>query len=225
DTIRYFFNGALPVGTYTAQSLAAWHDSSGTTNEARTYTFRVVLPRQDVAAPFTVALPPDPANPTAPIVYSVDVNIANGQSPSRYIDVIYTATPGSQLDYASILDTGAEFEVTGATLASQPPTPIAMSVDASGVSALDPVAQPSTAIHGDGTVNAQDWYALLAREGVTRFRYAISGAWTSGDVTITFRAYNANGNGWRDATGNSSIAETRPFVIEGPTARIVTPAN
>ena len=74
-----------------------------------------------------------------------------------------------------------------------------------------------------------DLYALLAREGITQFRYQVtSGPYTAGAVTITFLAYdNASGAGWRDALGNGSVLDNpaREFVIEGPTARIVSPAN
>src|SRR5262249_1051989 len=73
--IRYFFTAPLSAGVYTAETLAGWQDSSSATNEARTYSFEVVVPHAEIAAPFSS---------TRPVV---DINVANNQSPNRYIDV------------------------------------------------------------------------------------------------------------------------------------------
>jgi hypothetical protein len=158
------------------------------------------------------------------------VNVANSQSPSRYIDVVYRATPGAGLDYESILDAGQEFSFTaGGITVNGTPTPIAIAIDDDGLTVFTEILQPTTDVNGDGSVNAQDWYALLANEGVTQFRYAVtSGAYAPSDVEIRFQAHSGEA-GWRDSSGNKSVLDTdataRKFTIEGPTVRLVAPGD
>ena len=98
--VRLFFNSAgVEAGVYvlTVATTAAWQDSAAAaSNTNKSFSFELVDPKAEVASPFSSNNP------------SVDVHVANAQSPNRYIDVVYKATPGAALDYESILDSGQE---------------------------------------------------------------------------------------------------------------------
>ena len=109
------------------------------------------------------------------------------------------------------------------------PTPVVISVDENGIASYEFLTQPTTDINGDKVVNVADFYALLANQGVTQFRYAATDANYSavpaGAITMSFKAYGSGGDGWRDSAGNRSIAdpEAREFYVEGPTVTLVSP--
>jgi hypothetical protein len=65
----------------------------------------------------------------------------------------------------------------------------------------------------------------LAEEGVTRFRYLISGpAYVPGQIELTFLELS-NEQGWQDAQGNAGPVSNWTFGVEGPTAVVVSPAT
>jgi hypothetical protein len=215
-TIRYFFDGVEMVeGVYTVESAAGvWQDSSGATNDAKTYSFQVVLPRAEVGAPFSAPLPTDPT------IRYVDVNVANALAGSPYIDVTFTPTPGAALDYASIFDPEQEFSISAGITVSGTPTAIALQVDADGLAQIVFITKP-------GGMSDADFYTQLARDGITQFRYTVtSGAFAPANIDISFLANDDLGQGWRDSAGNEGVADTQPrkFVIEGATATLVAPA-
>ncbi|MBV5331798.1 hypothetical protein JZU69_05435, partial [bacterium] len=215
--IRLFFNPTgITAGSYvlTLGASSAWHDSSGSaSSEDTNFAFTLVDPQMQVVSPFADSQP------------SVDVNVANKTAGNAYIDVVFKATPGSSLDYASILDAGLEFAIAGLSGLNGTPVPIAITIDDNGLASYESVLQPTTDINGDDAVNVNDWYALLANKGVTQFRYATTSAdFASGILTLTPKAWTSGGEGWRDSTGNASKAEAaRTFFVEGPTVNLVSP--
>jgi hypothetical protein len=224
--LRLFFDPSdsdLTAGVYamTVAASSSWHDSSGAaSDEGKTFSFTLVDPQAKVIAPFGDEQP------------SVDVHVANqiiGSGGHAYVDVVFKATPGASLDYESILDPGLEFDITGLSITNGVPTPVVISVDENGIASYEFLTQPTTDINGDKVVNVADFYALLANQGVTQFRYAATDANYSavpaGAITMSFKAYGSGGDGWRDSAGNRSIAdpEAREFYVEGPTVTLVSP--
>ena len=161
-------------------------------------------------------------------------NVANGTpagapagSSPLYIDVTYAATPGSTLDYASILDSGNEFTLSGAGATgisfSGTPTPIAFVQDPE-TGALVPTTMPQDTGSGE---TAADWYARLRDAGVKTFRYdatSAAAAWSTGSVHIDFNTYSAGGDGWQDSLGNAGqSSDHRYTTILGPTGQVADP--
>ena len=160
------------------------------------------------------------------------------QTSPVYIDVTFNATPGSTLDYASILDSGKEFGVSGTAVGSidfsGAPTPIALVTDAaSGALVATPITKimvgSPAALETD-----QQFYARLASLGVTRFRYlaTTTGAYGTGTLTLDWKAFSTAttggtvGEGWKDSAGNTNVAQTSIVVsVQGPTADLGDPLN
>lgn len=149
-----------------------------------------------------------------------------------YIDVLYNAPPGSNLDYDSILDTDAEFNllVGGRTITVDgTPVPIVTKVNASGVS--ETTVLTATSADLNGATAKQGLLKAIKREGVTRYRYFItqanfnfprgvaevqfiSGAFKNADTTM------ANGS---VVSGMASLADSESFTVNGATATVVNP--
>jgi hypothetical protein len=182
--VRLFFEPAgVSAGEYVLKvaTTGAWRDSAEAASDTnQSFSFSVVDPTAEVAAPFSGTRP------------SIDVNVANVTSGNAFIDVIYRAAPGAGIDYASILDSGQEFDVTGLAGLDGTPVPLKTVIDENGFATFVPVLQPTDDVNGDGAVDVKDWYALLANEGVSQFRYATTTTdFTPGEITITFSAYDA----------------------------------
>jgi hypothetical protein len=103
NIFRFYVTGEFALGPVTIDLPAdKWSDTAGP-NIASVGSFTVVQPEASVATPFDST----PAGST-----SVDVTTANkavGADNKLYIDVTFAATPGATLDYASIMDSQAEF--------------------------------------------------------------------------------------------------------------------
>ncbi|MDX6411753.1 MAG: large repetitive protein, partial [Gaiellaceae bacterium] len=214
NVFRFYVDGTFSLGTVTATMAAgAWRDTAKP-SVAMSGTFTVIAPQVTLGAPF--------GNST-----TIDVGVVNadrdGASGPLYVDVTFTPTPGSVLDYASILDTDPEFSltatVTGGTLALAQPLPINLVADpTTGVLTAQVVTTTDSVT---GVVTTLTDPAQLAALGITRFRYRlVSGATTfaPGHVTITFDAGT-----WGDSQGNASVAQTFQLDIQGPTANVVLP--
>ena len=133
---------------------------------------------------------------------SIDVGVVNAQTDGttgpRYIDVTYTATPGSTLDYASIFDTDPEFTLTE-TLANGTVTPIAVGQP----TAIRMVADPNTGALVAQAAGSSD-PATLTQLGVTRFRYDFTSTTTAfapGHVSVAFIA-----GSWADSQSRQPLA-------------------
>ncbi|MBT8438744.1 MAG: hypothetical protein KJO91_03385, partial [Gammaproteobacteria bacterium] len=201
----------ITAGTYVLLVENTWEDSSGaTSDEGKTYSFTLVDPEAQVSSPFTDNAP------------AIDVNVANkviaDDGGNAFIDIIYKATPGSSLDYASILDAGQEFSIAGIDFGGTP-TPIAIVIDDIGI--------PSYEKQEQGSLTAEEWYTQLGDQGVTQFRYYADSLteFSPDTITLNFNAFDAgNGEGWVDTGANGSKADSRTFHIEGPTPGLVSPA-
>ncbi|MBL8335376.1 MAG: hypothetical protein JNM97_01270, partial [Rhodoferax sp.] len=210
--VRMFFEPAgVTAGTYTltlATAAASWQDSTGANADRNvTFSFTLVDPVAEVVSPFSANRP------------AVDVHVANAAG-TTYLDVMFRPTPGAGLDYASILDSGQEFTLSGLGTVGGTPTPMEIIVDANGVATAQPLTQ-------DVGQSDADWYAELANKGVTQFRYTSTAtAFTPGTITVSFLGYDEanNGEGWRDSSDNRSIdTAAQTFTVEGPTVNIVSP--
>jgi len=214
NTFRYYFDHFFAAGEYEAVIAAgSWMDSNGTPNPGDSETFAVVTPMADVAGPFSGA--------------AMDVAVANAaeDNGAKYIDVIFFPTPGSDLDYAAILggSDGAELTLTAgirpgsagtAVAVANNPVPIEMAFDDDYLlqaKKIDKLAGESEA----------DFFARLAREGITRFRYAVTEPnfeFPTGEVAVDFIA-----GSWQDTGGNPGTAQSEKFLLEGPTADLAGP--
>ena len=149
-----------------------------------------------------------------------------GTSP-LFIDVTFNSTPGSAIDYGSILDSGAEFTVTGAAAGSiafgGAPMAIAYVQDAAS-GALMPTTLPRLS----GELDAA-YFKRLTAAGVKTFRYDAStntATWGTGALTITFSAFDSGtGAGWQDTNGNPAPTVARTITIQGPVAQLADPAT
>ena len=148
---------------------------------------------------------------------------ATGTSP-LYIDVTYTSTPGATLDYGSILDSGAEFTVSGTGASgltfTGAPKAIAFVQDATSGALV------ATVLTQGGAELLADFYTRLAAAGVKTFRYdATAGtAWGVGSVHIDFNTFTAGGDGWQDSLGNAGLSTDHLYVtVQGPTGQIADP--
>jgi len=104
NTFRYYLpqDTDLVAGTYTVVFPAdVWQDSEDNWNAADEESFEIITPLATVAGPF---------NNT-----SIDVTVLNAATNThgkKYIDIAFDATPGNDLDYGSILDSGAEISLS-----------------------------------------------------------------------------------------------------------------
>ena len=165
------------------------------------------------------------------------------QTSPLYIDVNFQPTPGATLDYATILDAGQEFGISGTALGaitfSGAPTPIALVTDnATGALVATPQAKIMVDNGSGGTRIETDaeFYARLASIGVTRFRYLAtspSAAYGVGSLTIDWKAFSTTGTtageGWQDSTGNPNLTGTNApsinVLVQGPTADLADPGT
>jgi hypothetical protein len=103
--VRMFFEpDRVVAGIYdlTLAATGTWQDSAGAVSDREVdFRFTLVDPQAEVVSPFNANRP------------GVDVHVANTIAGNTYIDVIFRPTPGAGLDYASILDAGQEFTLTG----------------------------------------------------------------------------------------------------------------
>ena len=178
-------------------------------------------------------------NNTAGAAFEDNTATSTGVQPQTsklYIDVTFKPTPGSTLDYKSILDNGKEFDVSGgatnsgAVDFSGAPTPIALVTDpASGALVATPLGK--ILVGGVPETDDQFW-ARLASLGVTRFRYTATTATASysvGDLNIDWKQYSGEA-GWQDSNGNPNLfgpvdAPGIIVKIQGPTADLADPLN
>ncbi|MHC4396737.1 MAG: hypothetical protein ACYS1A_13895 [Planctomycetota bacterium] len=200
DTFRYYFTGDFIAGDVVVDfAEGTWSDDSGD-NSAQTQGFIVVMPEVDIAGPFSGS--------------SIDVTAINSQEHNnkKYIDIVFTPTPGSMLDYESIMDPGAEFTLTvGNDDFTLDTTPIAMIVTISEQGIL--VTTP---------LGAQD-IDSITEAGITRFRYLIDDVnfeYSPDTVEVAFVA-----DSWSDAGGSKGQAKTVNLRVEGPTADLAGPFN
>ncbi|HEX9569566.1 MAG TPA: hypothetical protein VF987_07795, partial [Rhodospirillales bacterium] len=222
--VRFYFDGVdfTPGAYQVVFEAGAWQDSLGVDNAAAVKNFEVVTPAATVVGPFTIG-------------ETIDVAVLNSQtddtSGQLYIDVTFKPAPGAGLDYASILDAGAEFELRvggNVITVAGAPTPIALDFNDDFVLEATEVTN-SDDLNGDSNVDDADLEILLANEGIQRFRYQIDAgfpAYAPGEVEVEFLAADANtGEGWFDGAGNGGFTETQAFVVEGPTADLAKPGD
>ena len=247
NTIRYFVDGngaaagdGFERGTYVVNFAGntAANSALGTDLAVASNSFEVTMPAVSIAAPVTSGTASttdtDLAGDTTGLdeLAIIDVNVLNSQEDAGgyYIDITFKASPGSALDYASILDdtggSAAEIKVwvidqTGAgpytptllTVAANP-IPVDVSFDAD----FNLVTTEITADPG-GTLEQK-----LIAEGITRFRYHLSdppgGTFKPGQIVV-----ETIGGSWQDAAGNAGPGGTWVFGVEGPTARMIAPTN
>ena len=223
QTFRYFFDMDFAPDSYTVVIEAdAWQDSAGNFSSATNETFQVITPIASVAGPFTGG--------------SIDVAILNGEvaevgtsADKKYIDIVFDPTPGTDLDYESILDPEAEFDWS---VAGQPgpsvdgrPIPIEFAENDDFVLVASEVTNDQD-LNDDDEVDDDDLYIHLTTEGVTRFRYLID------DVAFTYQPseiqIDFTVSGWFDSAGNPGVdgpAFDPAIRVEGPTADLVDPSN
>ena len=224
NVFRYYLEGDFALGeVIVAFPLGSWRDSAGP-SAASEGRFTVVAPRATVSAPFNGRTAVDVA------VLDADRDLTVATPRPLYLDVQFSAPPGSGLDYASILDAGDEFTVAAAATGGPlhfggTPVPIAMVPDeTTGV--LVP-----TVVAKNGGESDADFFVRLTNEGVNRFRYradAAAVAWAPGTVVVDFLAFDAGtGAGWRDSRGNVGLdtVDDLSVRVEGATANTTDPAN
>ncbi|MFM8572265.1 MAG: hypothetical protein ACKOAU_11770, partial [Pirellula sp.] len=159
--VRIFFDPTDSDGykpgryTLTIAKTVAWKDSSGAASDLnQSFEFRIVDPTIEVSGPFTSKNP------------SVDVHTANAGISKAYVDVKYKATSGASLDYASIMDSGKEFDTPAGsqlTFSSGRPIPLMTTINADGLAVHSELLNVSgnttwttTDWNGDGTLDAKD---------------------------------------------------------------------
>ncbi|HEY9249312.1 MAG TPA: hypothetical protein VIO38_09285, partial [Rariglobus sp.] len=164
-----------------------------------------------------------------PSTGNADASVLNAHKTADnryYIDVVYTPGAGGTLDYASILDSGAELSATFTradgtvvtlTLAGAPKA-IATVIDANGVSSETVITAASTA----------DLITTLEARGIQRFRYEIttSGfAWSAGTLQVDFVASSWTQKLASGATGLANVAATTSIQVQGTTAVLANPVG
>ena len=238
--VRYFIdtsdpdltNNQLAVGDYTLRFTAdTWANNDTQTGKNNTATpdavFSVVEPEASLSAPYQL----DGDG------YTVDVNLANAD---QRIIVTFDPAGSGSLDYGSILDTNDEFTLTrtgaadGSTVntavgISDTPVPVAMFMNDDGTASLKTlgldaegriVASDSADYDHPLPTNTAELYALLKKEGITQFAYAITTAnfdFAPGTYTLTFTG------AWADAAGNTGATGDKVITVEGATAIMVDP--
>ncbi len=188
-----------------------------------------------------------------PVSGHIDVKVLNGRpSPSLtpfgsssaftapYVDVTFAAPNGQKLDYASILDAGAEITVSakdpGGVVRTYKthgvPVPLETVVDASGVLTVVAV----TGATQDALITA------ISNSGANRFRYYLTTdeggstftGFQTGEVTVNVLAFDAAaGAGFKNAdvtatngsvtTGVGNLAAAIKFTADGATAAVLNP--
>ena len=182
-----------------------WSDSDGPSS-ASTGHFSIDAPRAAVSGP----LVPDGRMS----VTTINVFRFGG---SLYIDIVFTPSPGADLDYASILDDDEEFElrIGGAEIAHDgSPVPIEI---------VEDTVTPGLMTAAEFEVTATDEAGIqraLSDAGIKQFRYLLAITdHVPGLVEIEFLL-----NSWMDTRGDGpatqSIIHAR---IDGPTASLADP--
>ncbi|MBN1192526.1 MAG: hypothetical protein JXA36_02365, partial [Coriobacteriia bacterium] len=218
---RVYLSGNFgATGAVTARFAAGSWTASGIASAASEGSFTIVDPQATIAAPFVPRDTDGDGDIDGDDRPALDVEKANGalHEDKLYVDVIYTPTPGNSLDYASIMGgaDGAEITITGAAgIAFEVnPLPIAMVANAeSGI-------LEATVITRNAGESDSAYYARLAAEGITQFRYmaTTTGRYVPSEITIAIAAAS-----WADDGGNMGAASTYVFRIEGPTANLANP--
>ena len=207
DIYRYYLAGDLAAGEVTVVFAAgAWQDSAHIPNPAETEVFTVAVPQTKVVGPFNGG--------------SIDVAVLNGMQDAgrKYIDVVYQPPPGSVLDYASIFDPAAEFALTAGGAIGLEATPIPMKVEMVDGLPVTTALVRADAEHPGET--EEQFRVRLTEDGVTRFRYRFSAAYTYNPSVATM-AFTAGG--WSESSHSQVAASTFTFRVEGPTADLVSP--
>src|SRR5439155_2464598 len=196
NVYRYYLSGSFTTGTVSVTFTAGkWSDTAGPSIAAAA-SFSIVAPSSAIAGPF---------NGT-----TIDVAVANAardDSGKLYVDISYTPTPGSGLDYTSVL--ASTLTVGGSAVSTETlgsPQPIQMATDATSGSITAQVFS-STAVND------------LQNANITRFRYSFAAGATNyapGTLTVTVGS-------WQDSHGNGGGGETFNITVLGPTADIAQP--
>ncbi|HXG46835.1 MAG TPA: hypothetical protein VNO52_04360, partial [Methylomirabilota bacterium] len=155
---------------------------------------------------------------------------------ARYIDVIYMAPEGANLDYSSILDADPEFTLTvpgvGTVAVEGVPVPIETNIAADGSVTYSPLT-PSADDMAGGVSAEQALINAIKRTGTNRFRYFIKTAgfdFPRGELEIVF-AENAYKNADVLLTDGSTLVgagnaeQTVEIRVEGATAIISNPGQ
>ena len=162
---------------------------------------------------------------------TVDINVVNART-SQYVDVVYSAPNGANLDYRKILENASsKISLSGSGISSGATLsgviPIATITTDSGV-ALATLAVESVTVDGQsvqavvrtfadgtketvltakdlgGTPTSEDlMVAALERTGSNRFRYTFNGTWQVGDVSVNFADGAVKNLDTKDTTGNT----------------------
>ena len=204
NIFRYYLSGpAFTTGDVTVSFAAGgWRDTDGPSS-ASTGHFSVSAPSAAVTGPFV---------PGGRIgVTTINVFRFNG---SLYIDIVFTPSPGADLDYASILDSGDEFELridNAEVDVNGTPTPIEIvQDDATGLMEAEEFVVT-------GTPEAVQ--QKLSDAGIQQFRYLLEGITdhAPGLVEIEFLT-----NSWMDTRGDGPTTQDIVHArIDGPTASLV----
>ena len=207
---RYYLTGpAFTAGDVTVTFAAgSWSDTAGASS-ASGGQFRAATPLATLAGPFT-----DGGRLTV-----VTINTLSFHG-SRFVDVVFTPTPGADLDYGSILDADDEFELTiGGAPVSVDGTPIPIETVPDDT---DPSGMVSTEFVVDTGAGAATVQKQLADAGIQQFRYLLGITdHLPGLVEVLFLT-----GSWQDTGGN--LAPVQAAVtsrIDGPTATLADPAN
>ena len=188
------------------------------------------------------------AVPTASVVdpdVRSDINAINGRKTTvttwngttftdkPYIDVVYSAPSGANLDYRSILDAGTEFNLVigGRTVAvNGMPVPVLTTTTSDGIT-VSPLTATADDRQKAGGTEEDALVLAIQREGTTRFRYIITEAnftFPRGQAQIEFIATSyknadvtlANGD---VSTGTGSMASSITISVDGATAVVANP--
>jgi len=220
DIYRYYLTGDFIAGDISIVfSQNTWGDNLKT-NSAYTESFTIVAPVASISDPFTGAV--------------TDVSVLNGKA--KTIDIIYTPTPGSSLDYASILDAAAEFtmDMGGISITvGTAPVPVVLE-DKPFEAIIREVGESDVAFNARlassinsyviitkiGDETDSEFYTRLSNAGITRFRYTLTlpdDKYVPGIVTLSFIE-----GSWQDTNSSVSAAEIQ-VKVEGPTAQLNGP--
>jgi hypothetical protein len=170
---------------------------------------------------------------------SIDVGVLNaetfnpGTGSKKYIDITFDPTPGRNIDYSTILDTGDEISLSGTALSGTPtiggrPIPIALTPDDDGILVPREVELPAGDagdLDGNGTPGEDsDLFIHLGREGVRRFRYMLDGSFSYQPGTLTVTLLSGGAGGWSEKDGEAGQGATINLRVEGPTAQLSNPS-
>ncbi|NOR29513.1 MAG: hypothetical protein GQ539_00255, partial [Sulfitobacter sp.] len=208
DVIRYFLKDtSLPLGKYTVTFTdGAWNRDGLANIATASQSFEIVSPSASIVGPFA----------KTETGYTADVNVLkNG---AKQLIISFRAPSGNALDYSSILDSLPEFTMTtpiGGSVTVGAPEAVRMVMGDDGAATYEVIA--------DSGMTQSEHYEYLASEGITQFRYTLTGlTYAPGVYEISF-----GGGAFSDAAGNQSIATLTPIelVVEGATATLVNPGE